>query len=104
MNEEQEFVLPMGLLHSSWCLPRLNTQRSNSRFILSSINLPDTESQKSNFQLRSCQNYTAAPVLLIEFLQISHCHAVENNCTCPIRGSGPQGSIQSTGDQFPRDV
>ena len=104
MKQGQDFVLVMGLLHSSCCLPHLNTQGSSSRFILRSIKLPDTESQKSNFPLRSCQNYTAASVMLIEFFQISNCHAVENNFICPIRGSGPQGSIQSTGDQFPRDV
>jgi len=93
MKEEQDFVLPMGLIHSLCCLPHLNTQKTNSHFILSSINLPDTESQNSNFQLQSCQNYTAASVMLIKFLQISHSYAVENNCTCPTRGSGPQGSI-----------
>ena len=67
MNEEQDFVLPVGQIHSLWCLLHLNTQRRNSRFVLSSINLPDTESQTNNFQLRSCQNYTAASVMLIEF-------------------------------------
>jgi hypothetical protein len=45
--------------------------KNNPDFRLSSINLPDRESQKSNFQLWFCQNYTAASVMFIGFLQIS---------------------------------
>jgi hypothetical protein len=55
-------------------------------------------------------NYGAAKIIplrmsyLLDFCKFPNRQTVENNYTCPIRGPGPQGLIQNTGDQFPRDV